>query len=190
MVAVTIAMLAVAVPQAIQPQPVYADAGLGERYDSNDSGFVDRDEVLASILDYLGGELSKDDVLELIRLYFSDVPIRTADEPSPEVGPVAPDSYVAVVPRALRAGFEERVSVSLLSGDQPASGDVRLTLRDGEVTLLSLVARVEGAGGLKILVPQVESGTYEIELRVEGIRGGSQGPRRNRRWRGSVRRDG
>lgn len=169
LVAVTIAVLAAATPQVIQPQPVHADASLAERYDTNDSGFIDRDEVLASIFDYLGGELSKDEVLQLIGFYFSDVPVRAADEPSPEVEPVPPDSYVAVVPRALRAGFEERVSISLLSGDQPASGDVRLTLRDGEVTLLSLVGRVEGTGGLKILVPQIESGTYEIELRVEGV---------------------
>ena len=169
LLAVAIAVLAVAAPQVIQPQPVHADAGLGERYDTNDSGFIDRDEVLAAIFDYIGGELSKDEVLRLIGLYFSDVPVGAADEPSPEVEPVAPDSYVAVVPRALRSGFEERVSISLLSGDQPASGDVRLTLRDGEVTLLSLLARVEGTGGLKVLVPQIESGTYEIELRVEGI---------------------
>ena len=167
--AVTIAVLAVAALQVIQPQPVHADAGLGERYDTNDSGFIDRDEVLAAIFDYIGGELSKDEVLRLIGLYFSDVPVRAADEPSPEVEPVAPDSYVAVVPRALRSGFEERVSISLLSGDQPASGDVRLTLRDDEVTLLSLLGRVEGTGGLKILVPQIESGTYEIEIRVDGI---------------------
>ena len=169
MVAVAIALLAVAAPQAIQPQPAHADIGLGQRYDTNDSGFIDRDEVLAAIFDYLGGELSKDDVLRLIGLYFSDAPITPADEPPLEVETVAPDSYVAVVPRALRSGFEERVSISLLSGERPASGDVRLTLWDGEVTLLSLVGRVEGTGGLKILVPQIESGTYEIELRVEGI---------------------
>ena len=169
LVAVAIAVLAVAAPQAILPQPVHADTGLGQRYDANDSGFIDRDEVLAAIFDYLGGELSKDDVLQLIGLYFSDAPIAPSDEPSPEVETVAPDSYVAVVPRALRAGFEERVSISLLGGDRPASGDVRLTLRDGEVTLLSLVGRVEGTGGLKILVPQIDSGTYEIELRVEGV---------------------
>ena len=170
LVAVAIALLTMAAPQAIQPQPAHADAGLGQRYDTDDSGFIDRGEVLAAIFDYLGGELSKDDVLRLIGLYFSDAPITTADEPSPEVEAVAPDSFVAVVPRALRSGFEERVSISLLSGERPASGDVRLTLRDGEFTLLSLVGRVEGTGGLKILVPQIESGTYEIELRVEGIR--------------------
>ena len=170
LVAVAIALLAVAAPQAIQPQPVHADAGLGQRYDADDSGFIDRDEVLAAVFDYLGGELSKDGVLQLIGLYFSDVPVTPADEPPTELETGAPDSYVAVVPRALRTGFEERVSISLLRGDRPAAGNVRLALLDGEVTLLSLVARVEGTGGLKILVPQIESGTYEIELRVEGVR--------------------
>ncbi len=170
LLAVAIALLAVAAPQAIQHQPVHADTGLGQRYDTNDSGFIDRYEVLAAIFDYLGGELSKDDVLRLVGLYFSDAPISRADETRTDLEPGDPDSYVAVVPGALRAGFEERVSISLLRGDRPAAGNVRLTLRDGEVTLRSLVARVEGTGGLKILVPQVESGTYEIELRVEGVR--------------------
>ena len=170
LLAVAIALLAVAAPQAIQHQSVHADSGLGQRYDTNDSGFIDRDEVLAAIFDYMSGEVSKDDVLRLVGLYFSDAPVTTADEPPTELEPGAPDSYVAVVPGALRAGFEERVSISLLRGDRPAAGNVRLTLRDGGVTLLSLVARVEGTGGLKILVPQVESGTYEIELRVEGVK--------------------
>ena len=170
LLAVAIALLAVAAPQAIQHQSAHADAGLGQRYDTNDSGFIDRDEVLAAIFDYMGGELSKDDVLRLVGLYFSDAPITRSDETRTELEPGDPDSYVAVVPGALRAGFEERVSISLLRGDKPAAGNVRLALRDGEATLLSLVTRVEGTGGLKILVPQVESGTYEIELRVEGVK--------------------
>ena len=170
LLAVAIALLAVAAPQAIQRQSVHADTGLGQRYDTNDSGFIDRDEVLAAIFDYLGGELSRDDVLKLVGLYFSDAPVTRSDETPTELEPGDPDSYVAVVPRALRAGFEERVSISLLRGDRPAAGNVRLTLRDDEATLLSLVTRVEGTGGLKILVPQVESGTYEIELRVAGVR--------------------
>ena len=44
---------------------------LGDRYDSNNNGRIDKDEVLDAIDDYFDGLITKEDVLDLIDLYFA-----------------------------------------------------------------------------------------------------------------------
>ena len=103
--------------------------------------------------------------------------------PSPTVGatPVAvpvprlivdltlrPDSFVAVAPKTLRAGYTEQVSVSLFSGDEPAAGEVRLALWQGNTEMGAVTDRVEGAGSVGLAVPQ-EAGDYFLEVSVEGL---------------------
>ena len=92
--------------------------------------------------------------------------------PSPEVTTVpglAPDSFVAVVPRRLRTGYSEQVSVSLFNGDRPAAGKVWLSLLDAGAPVGSVSARVEGAANVVFPVPRLERGRYEIEIQVEDV---------------------
>ena len=90
--------------------------------------------------------------------------------PRVEVVPgLAPDSFVAVVPRTLRTGYTERVSVSLFNGDRPVSGQVRLTLLDDGASVRTVAAKVEGAANIELPVPQLERGKYEIEVEVEDV---------------------
>ena len=90
--------------------------------------------------------------------------------PRVEVVPgLAPDSFVAIVPRTLRTGYTERVSVSLFNGDRPVSGKVRLTLLDDGASVRTVAAKVEGAANIELPVPRLERGKYEIEVEVEDV---------------------
>ncbi len=81
---------------------------------------------------------------------------------------LVPDSFVAVAPKTLRAGYTEQVSLSLFSGDEPAAGTVRLVLyRDG-AEVSSASGQVEGVGSVDLSVPQ-EAGTYNLEVWVDGV---------------------
>ena len=44
---------------------------LGDRYDANDNGVIERDEVITAIRHYFGDLISRDDVITIIRLYFT-----------------------------------------------------------------------------------------------------------------------
>ncbi len=48
------------------------DEGLDNAYDLNENGAIERDEVVAAIQDYLGGNTSRSEVTALIRLYFGE----------------------------------------------------------------------------------------------------------------------
>ena len=58
---------------------------------------------------------------------------------------VKADSFVAVAPSTLRAGYTEQVSVSLFNGDQPASGNVRLSLLARDTVVSTGSAYIEGS---------------------------------------------
>ena len=99
-------------------------------------------------------------------------PISPTPRPTPQVDVVPgleADSFIAVVPKRLRAGYAERVSVSLFNGDSPVAGDVVLTLFDGRDPVASVEARVNGAANLELPIPQLEPGLYLIEIEVEGV---------------------
>ena len=49
---------------------IVTDVGLGP-YDADNNEVIDRDEVLAAVTDYLKGVLSKEETLEVIKLYFA-----------------------------------------------------------------------------------------------------------------------
>ena len=82
---------------------------------------------------------------------------------------LAADSFIAVVPRTLRTGYSERVSVSLFNGDRPVSGNVRLTLLDAGTSVRTVDAKVDGAANIELPVPHLERGRYEIEVEVEEV---------------------
>ena len=98
-------------------------------------------------------------------------PTRT---PAPTPKPVSaprpePDSFVAVVPRTLRTGYAERISISLFNGDRAASGNVRLTLLDAGASVGAVDASVDGSANVELPVPQLEPGRYEIQVQVEDV---------------------
>ena len=98
-------------------------------------------------------------------------PTRT---PAPTPKPVSaprpePDSFVAVVPRTLRRGYTERVSISLFNGDRAASGNVRITLLDAGASVGAVDASVDGSANVELPVPQLEPGRYEIQVQVEDV---------------------
>ena len=41
-------------------------------YDANGNGIIDRDEVLSAVADYFSGDIEKDVVIEIIKLYFEE----------------------------------------------------------------------------------------------------------------------
>ena len=99
-------------------------------------------------------------------------PISPTPRPTPQVDVVLgleADSFIAIVPKRLRAGYAERVSVSLFNGDSPVSGEVRLSLFDGQDLAASVEATVNGAANLELPIPQLEPGLYLIEIEVEGV---------------------
>ena len=59
---------------------------LASRYDANNNEAIDKTEIFLAVRDYFNDVIARDDVLELIRLYFSSTPTTTA----------TPGSYAAI----------------------------------------------------------------------------------------------
>ena len=49
----------------------YSVVDLGGKYDADDSGAVERVEVISAIKDYFSGLITREEVVEVIKLYFS-----------------------------------------------------------------------------------------------------------------------
>ena len=98
-----------------------------------------------------------------------------APVPSIVVQPrVEADSFVAVAPSTLRAGYVERVSVSLFNGEEPASGSVHLVLFNLDAEVASASARIEGAGTTELRVPRDSKGAHRLQVTVEGVESSRQ----------------
>ena len=46
-------------------------SGMAGQYDRDDSGAIDRDEVIAAVVDYFNGVISKEEAIEVVRVYFA-----------------------------------------------------------------------------------------------------------------------
>ena len=42
------------------------------RYDANRNGNIERDEVIAAVKDYFEGTITKEELIELVKLYFAE----------------------------------------------------------------------------------------------------------------------
>ena len=89
---------------------------------------------------------------------------------------VKADSFVAVAPSTLRAGYTEQVSVSLFNGDQPASGNVRLSLLVGDTVVSTGSAYIEGVGSVDIVVPRTAQGGHQLEVAVDDVAESKRAP--------------
>ena len=49
----------------------YTITDLGNRYDANDDGIIQRDEVISAIKDYFNNLITREETIEVIKLYFS-----------------------------------------------------------------------------------------------------------------------
>ncbi len=84
--------------------------------------------------------------------------------PACEATPPGADSYMALVPRVLRAGETEAVSVSLWNGQQIGRDRVRVSLlKDGQ-TAATASRVVSGRGRIELRVPEA-SGEYTLEVK-------------------------
>ena len=81
-----------------------------------------------------------------------------------------PDSYVAVVPKTLRRGYSEQISVSLFNGDRPAAGDVTVSLLRGGAVVQTVATAVVGTANVALPVPLHGGGSHEVRVRVDGVR--------------------
>ena len=81
----------------------------------------------------------------------------------------APDSFVAVVPKRLRRGYTERISVSLFKGDRPAAANVWVTLLDGGTIVQTVNAKVDGTANVMLPVPRLERSQLQVSVRVENV---------------------
>ncbi|MBM3933172.1 MAG: alpha-2-macroglobulin [SAR202 cluster bacterium] len=89
------------------------------------------------------------------------VPIPVSNRP--------PDSYMAVVPAALRAGHTENISMSLFAGNTPAAGDVRVALIKDNITLVESKATITGAASVPLSVPKLAPGNYDLQVSGPGF---------------------
>src|SRR3990172_6963303 len=83
--------------------------------------------------------------------------------------PGAPDSYVALVPRVLRAGETETVSLSLFDGRRLAAGDITVSLLEDGKAFAQGAARIDGKGTIEIPVPASAKGEYEVLVEGPGF---------------------
>ena len=79
------------------------------------------------------------------------------------------DGYLVSAPSVLRAGQTQGVTVSLLSGQRPAAGDVRLSLTDRGRTLAQAHASVSGTDTIALDVPADLRGSYMLEVEGPGF---------------------
>ncbi len=81
----------------------------------------------------------------------------------------AAESYVAVIPKVLRSGSDEAVSVTLLSGQRLVSGEVEVALAKAGKEIVKARDRIDGKGTIEIRIPDIEEGEYEIVIKGNGF---------------------
>ncbi len=77
----------------------------------------------------------------------------------------AAESYVAVVPKVLHSGQTSELSMALFKNQNMAYGQVEVTLLDGDRVIASAKQNITGRGTIKLEVPEVDDGDYQINVR-------------------------
>ena len=79
------------------------------------------------------------------------------------------ESYLAVIPKVLHSGQTEELSLALFSGDNLASGNVEVALLDEGKEIFKVEKDISGKGIIKLDVPDVDDGDYEIRVKTSGF---------------------
>lgn len=88
----------------------------------------------------------------------------------PSCNPVfAAESYLAIIPKVLHSGQTEELSLALFSGDNLASGKVEVALLDDGAEIFKVEKNISGKGIIKLDVPDVANGDYEIRVKTSGF---------------------
>jgi CD109 antigen len=79
------------------------------------------------------------------------------------------EAHMVIVPRILYSGETTELSVALLKGDEFRSGDVEVTLvKEGKIVVRT-ESHIDGKGIIELKLPQLDSGTYEIQVSGPGF---------------------
>ena len=81
----------------------------------------------------------------------------------------AAENYMAVIPKVLQSGSTVALSVALFKGDRLVSGKVEVVLlKDGKAVTRAKES-VDGKGTIKLNVPDIDEGSYEIQVKGTGF---------------------
>ena len=79
------------------------------------------------------------------------------------------DGYVALVPRVLRSGQKASIGVSLLKGERPVNGTVKVAVLQRSKVVAEAEARVLGKGTVDVQVPRLAPGEYQLTVQGSGF---------------------
>ncbi len=87
---------------------------------------------------------------------------------APACGPRGPvETYLAVIPRVLHSGSTETVSLALFNSGELVTGDVEVSLLQGNREVAGGSARIKGRGIIEIDLPDLPEGTYQVRVKGE-----------------------
>jgi CD109 antigen len=81
----------------------------------------------------------------------------------------AAENYMAMIPKVLHSGSTEAISVALLSGDRLVSGQVEVALLKDGKAIARARESIDGKGTIKLNVPDIDEGSYEIQVKGTGF---------------------
>jgi CD109 antigen len=79
--------------------------------------------------------------------------------------PESADGYAFVIPEVFQADSQQAVSVALFKGEKTISGEVELTLYQGNEDILTVKKDIKGKGTVPFMVPDVPEGEYSIRIK-------------------------
>lgn len=81
----------------------------------------------------------------------------------------AAENYLAVIPKSLRSGSTETISLALFRGNDLVNGTVEAVLSKEDKALARTKMDIDGRGMLKLDIPDIEEGTYDLKLKGSGF---------------------
>ena len=81
----------------------------------------------------------------------------------------AVESYLAIIPKVFHSGHTEELSIALFKGESLTSGNVEVSLLKDGAEILNIKQRIAGKGIIRLEVPDVEDGEYEIQVKTAGF---------------------
>ena len=78
-------------------------------------------------------------------------------------------SYMAIIPKVLYSNSTSELSIALLNGNSFASGEVEVVLSREGSQVAGTISRIEGKGIISLSIPQVASGSYDIQVKGPGF---------------------